>query len=176
MWFFDTEFSERGPDHPIQLISIGMVNSRTDDEIYLVSNQFDEDACSDWVKQNVIPKLGAERRRSRVEIASVICAVVEAERATTGAKPEFWGYFADYDWVVFCQLFGRMIDLPKGWPHFCRDLIQVMDEHNIDKSMLPKLDEDEAHNALVDARWTRSSYDQVQHIIRDRRAALRRSK
>lgn len=29
-------------------------------------------------------------------------------------QPEFYGYYSDYDWVVFCSLFGRMIDLPKG--------------------------------------------------------------
>jgi hypothetical protein len=40
---------------------------------------------------------------------------------------EFYGYFADYDWVVFCSLFGRMIDLPKGFPFYCRDLKQMLD-------------------------------------------------
>lgn len=40
----------------------------------------------------------------------------------------FYGYYADYDWVVFCWLFGRMIDLPKGFPKYCRDLKQQMDE------------------------------------------------
>jgi hypothetical protein len=42
--------------------------------------------------------------------------------------PQFYGYFADYDWVVFCWLFGRMIDLPKGFPMYCIDLEQVLDE------------------------------------------------
>lgn len=31
------------------------------------------------------------------------------------AQPEFYGYYADYDWVLFCSLFGRMIDLPNGF-------------------------------------------------------------
>lgn len=44
-------------------------------------------------------------------------------------KPvEFYGYFADYDWVLFCSLFGRMIDLPSGFPMYCRDLKQMLDE------------------------------------------------
>lgn len=43
-------------------------------------------------------------------------------------QPEFYGYFADYDWVLFCSLFGRMIDLPKGFPMYCRDLKQMADE------------------------------------------------
>ena len=35
---------------------------------------------------------------------------------------QFYGYYSDYDWVVFCWLFGRMIDLPKGFPMFAFDL------------------------------------------------------
>ena len=40
-------------------------------------------------------------------------------------KPVFYAYYADYDWVVFCWLFGRMIDLPKGFPMYCNDLQQI---------------------------------------------------
>jgi hypothetical protein len=45
-------------------------------------------------------------------------------------KPDisFYAYYADYDWVVFCSLFGRMIDLPKGFPMYCNDLKQSLDE------------------------------------------------
>jgi hypothetical protein len=31
-------------------------------------------------------------------------------RNTKTTKPEFYGYYSDYDWVVFCWLFGRMIE------------------------------------------------------------------
>lgn len=41
---------------------------------------------------------------------------------------EFYAYFADYDWVVFCSLFGTMLSLPKGFPMYCRDLKQSLDE------------------------------------------------
>ena len=44
------------------------------------------------------------------------------------ATPEFYAYYADYDWVVFCWLFGRMIDLPEGFPMYCRDLKQMLDD------------------------------------------------
>ena len=42
-------------------------------------------------------------------------------------KPQFYGYFADYDWVCFAWLFGKMSDLPKGFPWYCYDLKQEMD-------------------------------------------------
>lgn len=41
---------------------------------------------------------------------------------------EFYAYYADYDWVVFCWLFGKMVKLPKGFPKYCRDLKQTIDE------------------------------------------------
>lgn len=44
------------------------------------------------------------------------------------AQPEFYGYFCDYDWVLFCSLFGTMMDLPPGFPMYMRDLKQTLDE------------------------------------------------
>ena len=47
--------------------------------------------------------------------------------------PKFYGYYCDYDWVVFCWLFGKMIDLPKGFPMFAFDIQQQIEEYKIDK-------------------------------------------
>jgi hypothetical protein len=47
------------------------------------------------------------------------------EFAAPSERPEFWAWFASYDWVALCQLFGPMIDLPKGYPFFVRDLRQL---------------------------------------------------
>jgi inhibitor of KinA sporulation pathway (predicted exonuclease) len=75
--------------------------------------------------------------------------------------PEFYAYYADYDWVVFCSLFGRMIDLPEGFPMYCIDLKQSFDEtmqrlglngKNVKtRSDYPK--QENEHNALDDAKW-----------------------
>ena len=43
------------------------------------------------------------------------------------AQPSFYGYFSDYDWVVFCSLFGQMKDLPDGFPMYCRDIKHLLD-------------------------------------------------
>lgn len=40
---------------------------------------------------------------------------------------QFYGYFSDYDWVVFCWLFGKMIDLPNGFPMLALDIKQELD-------------------------------------------------
>jgi hypothetical protein len=73
-----------------------------------------------------------------------------------GKKPEIWAYYADYDWVVLCQLFGTMMDLPKEFPLYCRDIKQWADQ--LGNPELPKQGEDE-HNALADARWNCQAWE-----------------
>ncbi|WNH10062.1 hypothetical protein [Thalassobellus suaedae] len=85
-------------------------------------------------------------------------------------KPKFYAYFADYDWVVFCWLFGKMIDLPKGFPKYCRDLKQMYDDREVDgiydypfslKTLKDHKDypkQDNEHNALDDAKWNLKLY------------------
>lgn len=97
----------------------------------------------------------------------------------TDTQIEFFGYYADYDWVLFCSLFGRMIDLPKGYPMYCQDLKQMFEE-SIEsvigdwrqhaflsqptyeqakvylKSIEPK--QKNEHNALSDAKWNYELY------------------
>lgn len=160
-WFLDTEFSERGHQYPVELISIGLV-SEAGESYYAVSNEFDADGCNDWVKQNVLTRLPEKRywkRRSQIskDIKRLISASIKEDPAI-----EFWGYFSDYDWVVFCQLFGTMIELPKGWPMFCHDLMQEMKRLSIRREHLPA--NPGAHDALVDAEWTKDAYHEVRQI------------
>lgn len=69
--------------------------------------------------------------------------------------PEFWGYYSSYDWVAFCQIFGKMIDLPTGFPMYCRDIKQLCDDKG--NPQLPKTENE--HNALADARWNKKAYE-----------------
>lgn len=150
-WFYDTEFHEDGKT--IDLISIALV-SDTGGEYYAVSNQFDEERCNEWVKANVLPHLPPrETWKSRQQIAEEIRALLLAN----GDKPELWAYFGDYDHVALCQLYGRMIDLPKGFPFFTLDLKQMMRAHAVSKEQLPAQSGTE-HDALADARWNLAAY------------------
>lgn len=69
--------------------------------------------------------------------------------------PIFFGYYADYDWVAFCQLWGRMVDLPPEFPKYCLDIKQMAVD--IGDPELPKQDTGE-HHALHDAQWNRDVY------------------
>lgn len=97
---------------------------------------------------------------------------------TFKTKPEFYAYYADYDWVLFCWLFGKMIDLPESFPMYCIDLKQTLDEKaNFElpnqpinervsilsqSSKYPK--QTNEHNALSDARWNRSLWGFLKNI------------
>lgn len=144
-FYLDTEFIERGHEHPIELISLGIVSEDGREFYGVASDGWDESHASDWVKANVLPHLGPGKRLPRSAMAAQLVAFC-------GEKPELWGYYADYDWVVLCQLFGAMVDLPKGWPKFCRDVIQLCKA--MGNPPLPR-QESGAHNALADARHVR---------------------
>ena len=149
-WFFDCEFDEDG--RTIDLISIALVNEEGERYYACLSDGWSADHCNEWVKEHVLPKLpGPQHRKTRFQVANEIVALV-------GEKPEFWAYYADYDWVALCQLYGRMVDLPRGWPMYCRDLIQVVEAGVIAKGSLPKQDERNEHDALADAQWVRDAW------------------
>ncbi len=150
-YFLDTEFSESGASRPVRLISIGIV-AEDGRELYLESGEWVMAEVNKWVRENVLPHLKGEML-SLPTIAHDISDFCDAERY---GAPEFWGYYADYDWVVFCQIFGAMIDLPEGWPMYCRDIKQLCD--SLGNPKLPPQTSTE-HNALNDARWNKMAYD-----------------
>lgn len=152
-YFIDTEFIEAGPNYPVCLLSIGIVRD-DGSELYLELDGAPVGLANDWVKANVLPHLkGGRCCMEREDIAHCI------KRFVGHDIPEFWGYYADYDWVVFAQIFGTMMDLPKGWPMYCRDLKQWCDQ--LGNPTLPNQGSTE-HNALNDARWNREVYQFLQ--------------
>lgn len=205
-YFLDTEFIEgfRKPlfgkkQHFIDLISIGIIRE-DGSKLYHICNDYNYNDASDWVKEKVILPLyketvrGDERNRltvknfhkhkglSRLALKGVILDYFHCWRDQhfwrAPGGMEIYGYYADYDWVVFCSLFGTMMDLPKGFPMYCRDLKQIIDEKatkliveapystdNLEgalaaikrKATYPK--QENEHSALDDAKWNLALYD-----------------
>jgi hypothetical protein len=155
-FWFDTEFFENGKT--IELISIGVVAedgreyyTETGTAPFLASQ-------SKWLTENVLPHLTGEEL-PREAIASDLVKFM-------GEKPEIWAYYADYDWVALCQIFGTMMDLPKGWPMYCRDIKQLCD--SMGNPHLPAQTSTE-HHALADARWNKEAWEYLM------RPAMKRS-
>ena len=66
--------------------------------------------------------------------------------------PQLWVWYAAYDHVALCQLWGRMIDLPPEVPMFTCDLKQEC--VRLGNPRVP-VQVSGAHNALADARHNR---------------------
>lgn len=183
--------------HFIDLISLAIV-CEDGRSLYLISNEYEYNKADDWVKENVILPMyidtvhGDMRNScdvnnfhkiygiSNKEIAQSVfefCTqdILTIEKAkyydVKYENIEFYGYYSDYDWVLFCSLFGKMIDLPNGFPMYCKDLKQEIDNFCMDdkrwsgvsnkfKQRLEIIKEwkdypkqENEHNALDDAKW-----------------------
>jgi len=185
-YWIDSEFVET-PGH-IELISIGIVceDGRT---YYAVNTEANLENASAWVKNNVLKNMPeycpayndlrkysfSEKERGKAQgkktIENIKTEIYNwcGQNNNVPEDCEFWGYYSDYDWVLFCWLFGTMMDLPKGFPKFCLDVKQLMEQYkHFDKTWKEHNHPDpkEAHNALVDAIWTKELYEKVKEGIR----------
>lgn len=193
-FFFDTEFIEAGYTKPLVLLSIGMIGENSLEYYAQVLNASWDDA-SDWVKENVITKFTTCTFADVYEdrYAHVVSFISEYKNGhywscpTPGCpwrtrdqirldlldfcppsqSPTFWAYFADYDWVLFCQLFGIMIEMPRGYPHLCMDLKQY--QRHLDVKYLPPQRGGGEHNALEDAKWNLEVWRYLDEVNRCRR-------
>jgi hypothetical protein len=167
-YFFDCEFDEDG--ETIRPLSIGIIaeDGRT---FYAEWQHADLDRCNDFVKENVLPHmkwLGKEfaepgppcmtSTEGHIEMcddARMIRLFLE-KWIGDDKDIEFWAYYGSYDWIVVCQLFGKMIDLPRHWPKYVLDIVQrlkIADKGGWTFEM-PKQEGTE-HHALADAEWNR---------------------
>lgn len=93
----------------------------------------------------------------------------DTKQATKSAEEcysevEVWTYYGAYDWVVFCWLFGAMIDLPVGFPMHSMDIKQEC--KRLGDPKLPIQNKDE-HNALADALWNLQAWEFLRQVERE---------
>lgn len=65
-------------------------------------------------------------------------------------QPELWSWYGSYDHLVLCQLFGKMIDLPAGFPMVTHDMMTLAALAGGRADDEPK-QKGSVHNALADA-------------------------
>lgn len=182
-YYLDTEFIDDGANESLQMISIALV---CDDgrELYLVNSEFDRSRCDAWLEENVIKQLPACacpgagtlshlghnyagcRWRTRAQIRDEIVDFVRDPG--DGVKPEVWAYFASYDWVLFCQLFGKMINMPKHFPWLVNDLKTWATYAGYTGKFRDLLPDTGHHDALCDARWNRDVHKLLVQKLTDR--------
>ena len=173
--YYDTEFLEDG--RTIDLISIGLA-AEDGREYYAVNSDapWERIKDSDWLVRNVLPSLPVTGRKSldtylkhspnsfprpplsivgpdladtRVRPRQVIANEVR-DFILAAPDPQLWAWYAAYDHVALCQLWGPMINLPEGVPMWTNDLKQ--EAERLGNPDLPSMPDANEHNALSDAR------------------------
>lgn len=166
--WYDCEFVEDG--RTIDLLSIGMV-AEDGRELYRVNGDYeimDRAVRHDWLRENVAGYLPVhlyqepgywvwepnhpdfEAVRDRDRIRDDVEQFIRDSLAISGYDDvRLWAWYGAYDHVAYAQLFGKMIDLPEGFPMWTNDLKQEVDR--IGNPKLPDLPGKQEHHALADA-------------------------
>lgn len=166
-YFLDTEFEEmHGED--IMPISLALVDEGKR-ELY-IEFKHDEDRArrNDFVRENVLPKLRGQEQYTKEQAARRITHFLGLGKLNPAeSKPKsfnIWAYFASTDWIVFYQVFGTLMDLPKGCPRHPMCLQQLYATLGYPPGLKPPMGV-KAHDALYDAEWDRDFYNNlVNHI------------
>lgn len=158
-YYFDCEFLEDG--FSIDLISIAFV-AEDGREYYAVNLDAEWDRIREdkWLMKNVVPHLPRESEWKRKHV--IAAEVLEFLLAGDGS-PELWAWFSAYDHVTYAQLWGKMIDLPKGLPMYTNDVKSLLNwvvPRVQDRSGFPAQAEG-LHDALADARHVKVRYDWI---------------
>lgn len=166
-YFFDTEFMDDG--QALELISLGVVSEDGSRELYCINAEMNLGRASSWVQENVLPrlpKLSHSAWRSRADIRRTLMEFLLDVDSKQRDAIEMWSYYASYDWVVLCQLWGPMIHLPTNLPAHVMDVKQLA--VMLDNPKLPLIDQGKAHSAIEDARWARTAWIALQDVRRGR--------
>ena len=167
--FFDCEFTGLVKD--TQLISLGIVseNGRT---FYAEFSDYDKKKLDEWLEENVIANL-----RFGNGYPSSTPVVDYEHHAMCGTRwevvkslgewleqfdvIEVWSDCLAYDWVLFCDLFGGAMSLPKTINYIPFDICTLFWANGVD----PDVDREEfadmqgkKHNALHDAKVIRACW------------------
>jgi len=85
------------------------------------------------------------------------------------SDPQFYAYYADYDWVVFCWLFGKMNNLPDSFPRYCIDLKQILDEKasNLPYYNTNTINQKEIDDGTADIKRLPTSFEDRLNFLKD---------
>lgn len=212
-YYLDTEFHEYKKEgvNTIELISIGIVES--DREFYAINKDFDisEAWQNIWLRVHVLKPVYDEllilqkddkdsttspyEGFSLIKMSQLLKQYGSSsndirdqvkEFVRCDSDIQFYAYYADYDWVLFCWLFGRMVDLPKRYPMYCNDLKQTLDEISREVTVTTGIGsnakvgleeglkfieshpdyptQDNEHNALDDAKWNLALHELLKSL------------
>lgn len=162
-YYLDTEFNEDGVT--IDLISIAII-AEDGREFYRISTEFDPSRANEFVVKQVFPyivdpksgkRIDPQAWMSREQIKQEMLKFVGEDD-----NIEFWAWYGSYDWVALAQLFGTMVDLPKGWPMYVHELKQLADELGNPRGPA----QENSHHPVADAKWAKAYHEYLLQVKR----------
>jgi hypothetical protein len=162
-FFYDTEFHEDEDGSTIDLISIGIV-AEDGREFYAVNLDADWSRihAHTWLEANVVPLLPSYGNKSWQTRAQIRAGV----RQFLTGNVELWADYSAYDHVALAQLFGTMMDLPRGIPMFTNDVRAMAGWLGASERSLPPQFGSQ-HDALADARHVKAIHDYLHKLKAD---------
>jgi len=171
--FFDCEFT--GLHQNTTLISIGLI-SETNKTFYAEFTDYDESQVNDWIKENVISKLGKVEETQRYCYDN--CRRIGnkdyvqdhlREWLSQFDQIEIWSDCLAYDWVLFNELWGGAFSIPKNIYYIPFDICTLFKIKGIDPDISREefahgefdSTETSKHNALWDARIIKMCYEKL---------------
>lgn len=170
--FFDTEFT--GLHQKTTLISIGLV-SEDGRTFYAEASDYATNQIDEWLKENVIAHLRFKGHNESRPVVDLEHHAMKSDRwlmrsdlaewLAQWESVEMWSDCLAYDWVLFCDLFGGALEIPKNIYYIPFDLATLFKLKGID----PDINREEfagltggnKHNALWDAKVIRDCYDKA---------------
>lgn len=187
--FLDFEFT--GLHKYTTPVSLALV-AENGQEFYAEFTDYDKDQAGGWIRENILPNTlyvqYPATRRHLIDIPgnhfvgdSDLITMKVRHWLNNYSFIEMWGDCLAYDWVLFCQLFGGAMHLPRNIYYIPFDICTLFKAHNID----PDIDRDMfledgslsrdarceilgksvgAHNSLVDARTLKACYEKLMRM------------
>ncbi len=173
--FFDTEFT--GLRQNTTLISIGLI-SEDAQTFYAELTDYKDDHVDEWIKEHVISNLRFvnvyisvplidydhyDMKGDKMQVATMLTQWLGQFDTV-----ELWSDTLAYDWVLFCNLFGGAMSIPKNVYYIPFDIATLMKMKGVD----PDISREEfgdyiveanspKHNALHDAKMIRRCYNRL---------------
>lgn len=166
--FFDTEFT--GLHQQTTLISIGCV-AENERQFYAEFTDYDQSQVDEWIVNNVLSHLqyanceiegGYKYQGLRADSATV-AKCLRSWLESLGEPVEMWADCLAYDWVLFCQLFGGAMNIPKCVYYIPFDIAALMKVKGVDpdinRAEFAGMAGGAKHNALWDAEVIKVCYE-----------------
>lgn len=167
--FLDMEFT--GLHQHTTPLSLGLV-AMDDNSFYGEFEDYDKSQVNEWLQENVMPYL--LMNNPSMTINADIGVIGNKEKVTNTLiewldqydAVEIWGDLNDYDMVLFNELFGGAMNIPKNVYYIPYDICTFFKVKGID----PDISREEfignsiqgiKHNALYDARVIKACYEKL---------------